>query len=1425
MIRVLKLFIPLFLIFSDLNAQLEVTSANIPPFTPENLIEDVFIGSGVEVLSVEYIGSDRAVGVFENGAADVGLNRGIIMSTGLVQDATNPEGLPIATFPYMTITTDPDILAIAPSPVANDPCQYKIKFIPSFDSVQFNYVFASEEYPGFVCQNLNTSDVFGFFISGPGITGPFENNGENIALVPGTNVPVSIDNVNNGGQNCPPQNVQFYNDNAGNADLAYGAYLDVFVASAEVIPCDTYEIKISLSDIGDALFDSAVFLEAKSFGSVGLEVATTSASIDGTLAEGCQPGELTISLQSPTLTDLPLDINIFGSATNGIDFDLINPNIIIPQGQSSVTIQINPIEDGTLEGRESIFFDIQIDPCNRDTFRFYINESPLAQVSDIGLPDLITACENDTTRFDSDLMILSDDPFEFTSDIEIPILPPLDQAKISQLNVSGVPIDFISEGVIKFICIDSLEHENIGDVDVYLRAPNGAFIELTTGNGGDGGNGSGMDFYLNTCFNEFSTNDITIPGAVPPYSGTFMPEGNLSDLNGSPVNGDWQLVIVDDDLNNIGRLYKWSICFAPVYSISYNWSPGINLSCIDCPNPLHTAGNTGETLILNIEDSYGCNLTDQTDIQISDMLNDFSLSCGITGTDSLIVNWNDGGNMNFNEEININGAGWNIPNGTLTDTIRNLNAGQTLMIAVRLFNNCDTVVRMINCTTNNCDLGFLDNAIIDSTLCNGSMDGRILVLPPNDGLIYSYSWDNGDTDSLLNDVSAGTYVLNIQNNQGCTGSKTYTIFEPDSLKLNHTFINPSCFEGTDGSISVVVEGGTGPYSYFWSPVVDPSASDSLYENLSAGNYQLLVRDKNDCELDFSRMLDQPAELLVTVETDSTTCFGYADGGVTLLVNGGSPPYSFSWDTGSTDSLLTDLVAGSYGYIVKDSENCEIIGSALVESPDGLDVSYQITDPLCFRDSIGAITVIVGNPNNIDFDFSWSGNNPPDSVLTNLTGGRYYLSINDQSACEYIDSIFLFEPEEFFINPEVQARPCDLTDNGFIDLNVQGGTGNISISWSGPNGFTSNLERIESLTTGMYSVLLRDDNSCTIRDTFNVGTDDPIMVDSEVKNISCNGDGDGSIFIEITGDSPPFSFSWDAPLNSTSPRVSGLEAGTYEVDIEDNAGCQKSVEFTITEPSPVSLTAISLGSSCGQASDGVIEVSSSGGTGSRMYRVNGMNYPDSVSMIGNLSAGSFNVLVFDENDCVASELVTIERSEGLSVDIGDNQLLLGSGSIGLESIVGNATGQVTYAWSSPDSTITFQCLDCPNTNAFVENNSLVVLQVRDENGCTGEARINVFIKKDQEVNVPTGFTPNNDSNNDNLLVHGPDGTQVLAFAIYNRWGESVYLNENFLANDPVAGWNGLVKNNPAAPGVYIWRATVQFPDGIVETFSGQSTLLR
>ena len=369
---------------STLSAQLQVTAGAALNMTPEQLVQQVLVGEGVTVENVRFNGSAAnisctSIGTFTSGAngTNLGVSSGIIMGSGNVSFAVGPNNTGggsmtgCTTYPYAP-------LAAAASGTINDCAVLEFDFYPKSDSIKFNYVFASEEYPEYVCGTVN--DIFAFFISGINPAGgEYENY--NIAIIPGTDsMPVSINTVNggsagsSGGTPCVLTNSAYYVSNTQQS-IQYDGFTTVLTAKAAVIPCTPYHLVMAIADVGDQVWDSGVFLEANSLSSNAISFDFENPANPNNASEMYEGCVAVIHMSRPeaTPTPTPITVTFAGTASNGIDFEQKNALFSFPADTTRVDYTIMPYMDGEVEGTETALFTFNTyELCPSDSVSFTI---------------------------------------------------------------------------------------------------------------------------------------------------------------------------------------------------------------------------------------------------------------------------------------------------------------------------------------------------------------------------------------------------------------------------------------------------------------------------------------------------------------------------------------------------------------------------------------------------------------------------------------------------------------------------------------------------------------------------------------------------------------------------------------------------------------------------------------------------------------------------------------------------------------------------------------------------------------------------------------------------------------------------------------------------------------------------------------------
>lgn len=360
--------------------------------SPQYLVESVLLGNGVSVSNVSYTGSNLSLGSFTQGSSSVlGLSSGIVLSTGKVTDIASPNNVPNRQYNTQG-GSDPQLQSLTPLTSIYDAAVLEFDFIPTTDSIQFRFVFGSEEYAEWIGSSYN--DVFGFFVTGTNPQGGQYVN-QNIAVIPGTSTPISTNTINSGINNLGPcTNCNYYINNTGGANIQFDGLTTVMVASLKVVPCQTYHIKIAIGDGADHSYDSGVLLEANSFSSLGLHVNSTvfSNSQNNIINEGCDSAAIDFILSDSLSFDYYVPVSYAGTAQNGVDFQNLPDSIYFPAGTDSVRIYILPITDSLTEGAENLSCIVPISGCTNDTLSFIFNDyiPLLASISGDTL-----YCEND----------------------------------------------------------------------------------------------------------------------------------------------------------------------------------------------------------------------------------------------------------------------------------------------------------------------------------------------------------------------------------------------------------------------------------------------------------------------------------------------------------------------------------------------------------------------------------------------------------------------------------------------------------------------------------------------------------------------------------------------------------------------------------------------------------------------------------------------------------------------------------------------------------------------------------------------------------------------------------------------------------------------------------------------------------------------
>jgi gliding motility-associated-like protein len=654
--------------------------------------------------------------------------------------------------------------------------------------------------------------------------------------------------------------------------------------------------------------------------------------------------------------------------------------------------------------------------------------------------------------------------------------------------------------------------------------------------------------------------------------------------------------------------------------------------------------------------------------------------------------------------------------------------------------------------------------------CANACDGSINATISGGVAPFTYSWVgvNGfaSTDQNLTGLCAGTYTLTVTDANGCEATQTIMLTAPQPLAANLAAalyiggFNISCFNACDGSINATISGGTAPYTYSW---IGPNSFVSIDEDITAlcaGTYTLTVTDANGCETTQTITLTAPQPLAANLAAAlynggfNISCVNACDGSINATISGGTAPYTYSWigpnSFVSIDEDITALCAGTYTLTVTDANGCTTTQTITLIAPPAFEVGstafefeggYNVS---CANACDGSINLII-NSGVSPFNISWTGPNGFTATSEDLSGlcaGVYTATVVDANGCTSTRVVSINAPEPVSASAIAAVVnggyniTCFGACNGSINGTVTGGVAPYAYSWVGPNGFVAITEDLSNLCAGTYTLTTTDANGCTATTTITLTQPEELSATAIAAttnggtNISCSGVCDGSIDLTVAGGTAPYTISWTGPNGFVSAieDISALCVGTYIASITDANGCAASVTVTLTAPEPiVSLGLVSeyaggFNVGCNGGSNGSIDLTVSGGSGSYAYSWSGPNnFTANTDAISGLVAGTYTVIISDVNGC----------SDTLTFNLTEPQPL-GSSATTLPSSCGQANGSAdltvtggsgiySYLWSGPNSfSSTSQDL-----NGVVGGEYIV--EIIDTNGCVLVDTVNITVK--------------------------------------------------------------------------------------------------
>src|SRR5688500_9339125 len=308
-------------------------------------------------------------------------------------------------------------------------------------------------------------------------------------------------------------------------------------------------------------------------------------------------------------------------------------------------------------------------------------------------------------------------------------------------------------------------------------------------------------------------------------------------------------------------------------------------------------------------------------------------------------------------------------------------------------------------------------------------------------------------------------------------------------------------------------------------------------------------------------------------------------------------------------------------------------------------------------------------------------------------------------------------------------------------------------------------------------------------------------------ISCMGETDGSIDLQVSGTSP-IEYIWST--NDTTQSLAGLNAGAYAVTVTDANGCNTSTEIILFEPEPFSIGFEITHPDCFDANAGSITVQQTGGIEPVRYSIDGINYQPS-PVFENLTGGMYEITAIDANECETKEILLINVPLMVSVNLGEDMQFFPGDTAVINAIVNVPYDSLaSVQWSGLNNTNCPTCLTQIVTPIITTTYSV---RVTTHDGCADEDALTLFVENDNDVYVPNIFSPDGDGINDVMVISGGSSVeQILEFVVFDRWGNVVFFDQHFNPNDPARAWDGTMNGKQLNPGVFVYKMIIKYVDG-------------
>lgn len=523
-----------------------------------------------------------------------------------------------------------------------------------------------------------------------------------------------------------------------------------------------------------------------------------------------------------------------------------------------------------------------------------------------------------------------------------------------------------------------------------------------------------------TCFNaNDGIIDLSVNGGTPTYSYQWSNTANTQDLTGL-AQGTYVVVVTDGNQCTATEQYT-IVNPSPIIVTKFITTPtcagDVNGKIDLVPSggvPPYTFAwsnsSTNEdlfniptgTYIVTVTDSRGCTLADTSQVGEPQPL--FT-----TGFIKDVTCKGDADGF-----LDITAYGGTLPyyflwskDSIITEDLGSLEGG-TYFVTVTDGNGCTVSGTYFVYEPDSLLLSF----VTTNVTCPGGGDASVSPIVTGGNYPYFYTWSNSSGDSIQNGLSAGRYILLVEDRKGCKARDSVLITEPLPFNVVSSVVNASCSGKQDGSIKVTVSGANGNYSFSWS---NGATTDSI-GGLGAGLYIVTITDGLGCSIIQTFTIIESKQLIADLGVVNPACNGATTGIISVDVTGGDAPYTYLWSTTppQTNNTASNLAAGTYTVTITDSKGCSITETRTISTPAPLSVSVNTTGSKCANVGSGTVKAIVQG-GAAPFTYVLNGNIQSADSFSGLLPGNYVLLVRDANGCEGISAFNIPVPSPLLVD--------------------------------------------------------------------------------------------------------------------------------------------------------------------------------------------------------------------------------------------------------------------------------------------------------------------------------------------------------------------------------------------------------------------------